>query len=246
MKSHVSTGAIGYVELDRPRPGPAAKGKGAVAVRPGPVAYYAGETEEDARAFAAVVNRSYAGLVKREAQRAVPERVSVKSPVIAYPSRFDPTGLVWHRCAAIGDGRKVRAKYLDAAGKCPLCIEDSCKLRRTPVEPLFETQSLQILEKTLPADFTTPADHKPLKVVARAKPQVVKPSVKAQKAPKRAVKPAAPVMAPRVEAHDGGTLLCARCGRSDFRTPKGRDWHLANNPDCAKYRKSERHAYATL
>lgn len=55
-----------------------------------------------------------------------------------------------------------------------------------------------------------------------------------------------PVMAPRVVAQDGGPKgPCPRCGRSDWRTPAGRTWHVENNPDCAKYRRTDRHQYAT-
>lgn len=39
---------------------------------------------------------------------------------------------------------------------------------------------------------------------------------------------------------------CARCGRADFKTDKGRSWHVENNPDCAKYARPERHAYVAL
>lgn len=38
-------------------------------------------------------------------------------------------------------------------------------------------------------------------------------------------------------------LACERCGRTDFRTPAGRAWHVENNPGCASLRKAH-HVYA--
>lgn len=55
--------------------------------------------------------------------------------------------------------------------------------------------------------------------------------------------------APEVAFYSGpmadrpSTDPCPRCGRSDWRGPKGRSWHLAENLDCARYRKPERHEY---
>jgi hypothetical protein len=47
-------------------------------------------------------------------------------------STFDPSGLVWHSCSAaaagVDRGRKVRSHYLNAAGQCPLCVDDRCAM----------------------------------------------------------------------------------------------------------------------
>lgn len=68
----------------------------------------------------------------------------------------------------------------------------------------------------------------------------------AKKAPSRrtrtAVKPE-PIVAPAAVT-TAGIGPCGRCGRTDWRTAAGRAWHVANNPDCAKYRKPGRHQYA--
>ena len=39
---------------------------------------------------------------------------------------------------------------------------------------------------------------------------------------------------------------CHRCGRADFRTEKGRTWHVANVPSCTAYVRPDRHEYATM
>lgn len=39
---------------------------------------------------------------------------------------------------------------------------------------------------------------------------------------------------------------CPRCGRADFRTEKGRAWHLANVPACTAYVRPGRHEYVTI
>jgi hypothetical protein len=70
------------------------------------------------------------------------------------------------------------------------------------------------------------------------------PAPKIEKPRKRRMAAAAPVMAPATVAVDGGKLApCERCGRTDFATAAGRAWHVANNPDCVKYRKPDRHQY---
>ena len=41
----------------------------------------------------------------------------------------------------------------------------------------------------------------------------------------------------------GAVAPCPRCGRSDFRKVTGRDWHVANLPDCVRFVDPSRHAY---
>ena len=42
-----------------------------------------------------------------------------------------------------------------------------------------------------------------------------------------------------------GDRVCPRCLRVDFKTDKGRTWHVENNPECTRYVKPGEHAYAT-
>lgn len=63
-----------------------------------------------------------------------------------------------------------------------------------------------------------------------------KPSRKTSATPRRSARPVV-----RDSGHPVGP--CPRCGRSDFATAKGRQWHLDNNPACSQWRKPERHSY---
>lgn len=69
------------------------------------------------------------------------------------------------------------------------------------------------------------------------KPEKIKPKRVARTA-KAAPPPPAPVI-PK------GDRVCPRCLRVDFRTDKGRTWHVENNPECTRYVKPGEHAYAT-
>lgn len=39
---------------------------------------------------------------------------------------------------------------------------------------------------------------------------------------------------------------CPRCGRNDWRSKRGREYHVNENPDCLRWRKPERHVYAMI
>jgi len=40
-----------------------------------------------------------------------------------------------------------------------------------------------------------------------------------------------------------GLEPCPRCGRNDWRSKRGRAYHVDENPDCLRWRKPERHTY---
>jgi len=39
---------------------------------------------------------------------------------------------------------------------------------------------------------------------------------------------------------------CPRCGREDWRSRRGREYHVRENQDCLRWRKPERHVYAMM
>jgi hypothetical protein len=42
------------------------------------------------------------------------------------------------------------------------------------------------------------------------------------------------------------TAPCPRCGREDWRSKKGREYHVTTNLECVRWRKPERHVYAMI
>jgi len=63
-------------------------------------------------------------------------------------------------------------------------------------------------------------------------------------APKVAPRPRKPRVVVPVVAIPHGDRICPRCLRADFRTDKGRTWHVESNPDCVQYVKPSKHVYA--
>jgi hypothetical protein len=231
-KGYVSTGAIGHVNVAMPRH---KRGKGRT-VEPIDLAYYAGETAEDALAFAAVVNASHSAMVEREKVRFAQP---VKRPAIltiqhyAGSATVDPRGYrgIDELAAKFSAARKGDRSYREAVAASPRVLV-------VAIDGVCSTCGAH-------ADAHDARGSGPAPVLYC--PKATTPSPKAPKVARkvRTVKAAVPAMAPAIVARDGGKLApCERCGRSDFRTAGGRDWHRANNPDCSKYRKPERHAYA--
>jgi hypothetical protein len=85
-------------------------------------------------------------------------------------------------------------------------------------------------------DAYAPEDPLELAPVPSAAPRKIAPSVTMPHPPQAA----------SVRVNDRAPKLdpCPRCKRTTWRTTAGREWHLANNPACADYRKPERHQYA--
>lgn len=54
---------------------------------------------------------------------------------------------------------------------------------------------------------------------------------------------ARPVAAVRVAPRADNLAPCPRCGRIDWQTANGRQWHLDNYAECADQRKPDRHQY---
>jgi hypothetical protein len=77
-----------------------------------------------------------------------------------------------------------------------------------------------------------------------APPAPPAPVAKTRKVASRRTAEPTPIPAPAPTPAPTGMGACDRCGRTDWKTPAGRAWHVDNNPDCAKYRKPGKHAYA--
>ncbi len=234
------------------------------AEKPIRVNYYEGETAEDAERFVAAIAASWSAYREREAKRKRPEpftgKVRKVADVSLYRSTWDGSALAsWHK----HDGRPVRVKYTSSTAPggrsivCPVCWDDRAAYAPKGghnYEPIeldklpFSVPAIALDEsKWLPEDLYTPANHpEPRALTPRVKVEPVAKAATPRKAAPRPVRKASvPVMAPAIVARDGGKLApCERCGRADWRTEAGRTWHVENNPDCAKYRKPERHVYA--
>lgn len=99
---------------------------------------------------------------------------------------------------------------------------------------------VRVTSRLVDAPLPAPRRVAPAPVVAPVR------KVAARKVAPRKVAPvaAAPVMAPTIVASDS-IAPCDRCGRADWKSSNGRAWHVANNPECSKYRKVGRHVYVT-
>lgn len=312
------TGIVALVPADIPRPLPASKGRGRVAIIPGSVAIHAGETEADALAFAASLRDSFARY--QEAHPALPAtghdmtmrgtdaktgKPVPLAPIPPTPPRVGPVyrsrlsdGLAEHRCDATAG--KVRVKYLiqperGSRAYCVACVPDrepvkgipvkcaecdatsyhgrysysaaeSHEYRPVPVVTADTVTPLDIIDvpRIIPADLcepygrNVPRSGPPPRVVPAPVPP--EPTRKARatrkatdKAPAKTTVPAAPRIVPIVQPEPARKAerghrpaACERCGRADFKTDKGRAWHVENNPECAKYARADRHAYVAL
>jgi hypothetical protein len=227
-KGFVNTGAAGHVNVAMPR-----HKRGKVrTVEPIDLAYYTGETAEDALTFAAAVNASHAAMVERERVRFAQP---VERPAILTIQHYkgsatvDPRGYkgIDELAAKFNAARKGDRTYAQAMATSPRVLV-------VAIDGVCSTCGAH-------ADAHDARGSGPAPVLYC--PTATTPSPKvARKA--RTVKAAVPAMAPAIVARDGGKLPCPRCGRSDWRTPKGRTWHIENNPDCGKYRRPDRHQYA--
>jgi hypothetical protein len=224
MKGYVNTGAVGHVNVSMPRH---RKGRPRE-VAPIDLAYYAGETAEDALAFAAAVNASYEGHLAREAARPGPKftLAPCDHPVNDYGEYFGDGHPVHVGCAVAKSGRGAQAVYGDRSGIYALAREYNLKRYGVP-----ERKPVPMTAKAAKA-YTLSVGTAPRRADRKSKIQ----------AKRRTAAP--PVMAPAIVATDGSKAPCPRCGRSDWRTPKGRAWHVENNPECGKYRRPDRHEYA--
>jgi hypothetical protein len=75
----------------------------------------------------------------------------------------------------------------------------------------------------------------------RAMRGVSTPVIETPRVAPRARKPRAVATASTIPH---GDRICPRCLRADFRTDKGRTWHVESNPDCVQYVKPDKHVYA--
>jgi uncharacterized C2H2 Zn-finger protein len=60
------------------------------------------------------------------------------------------------------------------------------------------------------------------------------------------VTPMSPVAAARVAPRTDTLAPCPRCGRIDWQTAGGRQWHLDNYPACASQRRPDKHQYEEI
>lgn len=233
-KGYVNTGAIGRVTVEMPRH---RKGQPRT-VAPIGLAYYKGETEADALAFAAAVNASNAGLIERETSRPSPafELAPCEHKLNEYGDYLGD-GPTIHVGCRVNRGRE---QWDDRSGIYALAAAFDAsrgKVRET-IDALQTCNACDAIGPIHPVTgYCKRCQRAAVKATRGARKTKTTPAVRT---------PAAPAMAPTIVALDGGKAPCPRCGRSDWRTAAGRTWHLENNPDCAAYRKPARHAYATI
>jgi hypothetical protein len=126
--------------------------------------------------------------------------------------------------------------------------------------PVLRVPELRILDvpRIIPADLHSPIVWRdPAPQPARPEPPAPQPPAprkaaarKAQPPARKAARVVAPVPSPAPVAPATAPVApdtlgpCPRCARTDWQTAKGRDWHVANNPECTRWVDTRKHAYA--
>jgi hypothetical protein len=215
MAKMIDTGIVGTVPAILPLPRKGGKRTAGTELREGRIALHAGDDPREAEAFGAALRASFEEFCRREAARPKPDGSHKPQR-----SRFVEPSRAIHESRLAPKGHGGSRYDYDKADRLSYSVP-----------PIVILSSEGGIPRTFPALGKLPT-RKPV-----APPAPVKSARKPrQAAQKRRVAPPAPVKA-------GELAACPRCGRSDFRTANGREWHVANAPDCRRYVNREKHEY---